>query len=370
MKKIYILFMACILIISLSSCEELRGSNNTASVLTVQETMPVTPSSAALSEPLMPANGSLEVHYIDVGQADSSLVMCDGESMLIDGGNAEYSNLIAAYLTKENISTLDYLICTHAHEDHCGGLSGALSVVNVENVLAPNTEADTEAYQNFKDKTAAQGLTIQHPSAGDNFMLGNATVQIVGPITEYTDELNNTSIVMKLTYGDTSFLFTGDAERDEEQAILNAGYDLSADVLKVGHHGSDSSTSYVWLREIMPKYAVISVGKGNSYGHPTEEVLSRLRDADVQVYRTDLQGDIVAVSDGKNITITTEKNETVQTNETVAEPEESGYIGNRNTKRFHRPDCRTLPAEKNQVQFSSREEAVRMGYDPCGNCEP
>lgn len=242
--------------------------------------------------------------------------------------------------------------------------------MNVENVLASQTGAYTEIYQNFKDKTAAQGLTIQHPSAGDNFMLGNATVQIVGPITEYTDELNNTSIVMKLTYGDTSFLFTGDAERDEEQAILNAGYDLSADVLKVGHHGSDSSTSYVWLREIMPKYAVISVGKGNSYGHPTEEVLSRLRDADVQVYRTDLQGDIVAVSDGKNITITTEKNETVQTNETVAEPEESGYIGNRNTKRFHRPDCRTLPAEKNQVQFSSREEAVRMGYDPCGNCEP
>ena len=111
-------------------------------------------------------------------------------------------------------------------------------------------------------------------------MLGSANVQIVGPITEYTDELNNTSIIMKLTYGDTSFLFAGDAERDEEQQILNAGYDLSSDVLKVGHHGSDSSTYYVWLREIMPQYAVISVGKGNNYGHPTEEVLSRLRDAD------------------------------------------------------------------------------------------
>ena len=370
MKKIYTLFMACMLIISLSSCGERRRNNNTASVLTVQETMFVAASTAAPTGTPLPTNSSLEVHYIDVGQADSALVLCDSEAMLIDGGNAEDSDLIAAYLKKENISALDYIVCTHAHEDHCGGLSGALSVVNVENVLAPQTEADTDVYQNFKDKTAAQGLTIQHPSAGDSFMLGSTNVQIVGPITENTDELNNTSIVMKLTYGNTSFLFTGDAERGEEQAILNAGYDISADVLKIGHHGSDSSTSYVWLREIMSKHAVISVGKDNSYGHPTEEVLSRLRDADVHVYRTDLQGDIIAVSDGTNITITTEKNETVQTNETAAEPAESGYIGNKNTKKFHRPDCRILPAEKNQVPLSSREEAIDMGYDPCGNCSP
>ena len=207
--------------------------------------MPVAVSTPVPSETPLLANGSLEVHYIDIGQADSSLVMCDGEVMLIDGGNAEDSDLIAAYLKKENVSTLDYIICTHAHEDHCGGLSGALSVVEVENVLAPNTGADTEVYQNFKDKTAAQGLTIQHPSAGDSFMLGSANVQIVGPITEYTDELNNTSIIMKLTYGDTSFLFVGDAERDEEQQILNAGYDLSSNVLKVGHHGSDLSLIHI-----------------------------------------------------------------------------------------------------------------------------
>ena len=120
----------------------------------------------------------------------------------------------------------------------------------------------------------------------------------------------------------------------------------------------------------MPEYAVISVGKGNSYGHPTETVLSRLRDADVQVFRTDLQGDIVAVSDGCNITITTEKNETIQTNETAAECIEGTYIGNKNSKKFHRSDCRTLPSEKNRVEFSSRAEAVNSGYSPCGNCTP
>lgn len=315
-------------------------------------------------------NSSFVVHYIDVGQADAALVLCDGRSMVIDGGNAEDSNVIAAYLKKENISSIDYVVCTHAHEDHVGGLSGALSVAEVKNVLAPQKEADTKAYQNFKNKSASQGLTIEHPLAGESFTLGSCDVYIIGPVTENTDDLNNTSIVMKIVYGNTSFLFTGDAELDEEEDIINAGYDISADVLKVGHHGSDSSTSYLWLREIMPEYAVISVGKGNSYGHPTETVLSRLRDADVQVFRTDLQGDIVAVSDGSNITITTEKNETIQTNETAAERIEGTYIGNKNSKKFHRPDCRTLPAEKNRVEFSSRAEAVNSGYSPCGNCAP
>ncbi len=211
-------------------------------------------------------------------------------------------------------------------------------------------------------------MTIQHPTAGDSFSLGSSNVQIIGPITEYSDDLNNTSIVMKLTYGNTSFLFTGDAEREEEQEIISAGYDLSADMLKVGHHGSDTSTSYVWLREIMPEYAVISVGKGNSYGHPTEAVLSRLRDADVKLYRTDLQGDIIAVSNGETVTVTTEKNETIQTNETVKTDTETAYIGNKNSKKFHRPNCRTLPAEKNRVPLASYEDAVNSGYSPCGNC--
>ena len=314
--------------------------------------------------------GALTVHYLDVGQADSSLILCGGEAMLIDGGNADDSDLIAAYLKKENISNIDYLVCTHAHEDHCGGLSGALSAAKVENVLAPRTEADTEVYEDFKNKAAAQGLDIQHPSAGDTFTLGGSTVEVLGPITEDPDELNNTSIVMKLTYGDTSFLFTGDAELDEEQDILNAGFDVSADVLKVGHHGSESSTSYVWLREVMPEYAVISSGAGNSYGHPSEAVLSRLRDAGAQVFRTDLQGDITAVSDGSGITVTASKNKNIKTNETETDTAEDMYIGNKNSKIFHRPGCGSLPAEKNRVEFSSRDDAISSGYSPCGSCEP
>ena len=337
---------------------------------TARQQSPPVPIPTISVQPTEQHTSELTVHYIDVGQADASLVLCDGHSLLIDGGNAADSDLIAAYLKKKNISTLDYVVCTHAHEDHVGGLSGALSVMNVNNVIAPKTEADTKAYQNFKRKASEQGLTIQHPTAGNSFSLGSSNVQIIGPITEPADDLNNTSIVMKLTYGNTSFLFTGDAERQEERAIIDAGYDLSADVLKVGHHGSDTSTSYVWLREIMPEYAIISVGKGNRYGHPAETVLSRLRDADVKLYRTDLQGDIIAASNGETVTVTAEKNETIQTNETVKADTETAYIGNKNSKKFHRPDCRTLSAEKNRVPLTSYEEAINNGYSPCGNCRP
>lgn len=311
-----------------------------------------------------------EVHYIDVGQADCSLVLCDGYSMLIDGGNAADSDLVAAYLKKEGIDDITYVVCTHAHEDHVGGLSGALSVAKAENILAPETGAESKAYKNFTDKAAAQGVTIEHPSAGDEFTLGSSTVFVAGPVNESCADANNTSIVLKVSYGDTDFLFTGDAERDEEQDILNAGYDLSADVLKVGHHGSDTSTSYLWLREIMPEYAVISVGRDNSYGHPDESVLSRLRDAEVSVFRTDMQGDIIATSDGKTVSLEPSRNSGAVTNETAAEQPEYAYIGNKNSKKFHSPSCSSLPYEENRVYFNSREEAVSSGYSPCGNCKP
>lgn len=325
-------------------------------------------------ESSLPSFSDFKVHYIDVGQADASLICCDGETMLIDGGNKEDSNLIVAYLKKLEIDHLDYMLCTHAHEDHVGGLSGPLSVMEVKTIYAPKTEAASQAYLNFKTKAQQQGITITHPAPGDTISLGSSTVQFLGPVTEETSNINNTSLVVKITYGSTSFLFTGDAERQEELDIVNAGFDLSATVLKVGHHGSEESTSYVFLREAMPQYGIISVGKNNSYGHPTEAVLSRLRDADVQVFRTDLQGDIIAASDGTSVTITPSRNETIPTNPTAVNqaPDDFGreYIGNKNTKKFHLPTCYTLPQENNRVYFTSREQAVSEGYSPCGNCRP
>ena len=227
--------------------------------------------------------------------------------MMIDGGNVADSNVVAAYLKKEDVTELNYVVCSHAHEDHVGGLSGALSVTKADNIYAPKTEANTKAYKNFKKKAEKQNVEIKHPNVGDEIQLGSSTVEFLGPVDENGKDLNSTSIVLKITYGNTSFLFTGDAESDEEEEILNSGADLKSTVLKVGHHGSRTSTSYPFLREVMPQYAVISVEKGNSYGHPNEETLSKLSDAGVEVYRTDESGDIVMTSDGNSISITTSK---------------------------------------------------------------
>lgn len=257
----------------------------------------------------LPEGSSFQVHFIDVGQADAALVLCDGKAMLIDGGNAPDSDLIYTYLKKHAITHLDYIISTHAHEDHVGGLSGALQYATVGTAYSPVTTYDSKAFENFKTALANRGTEITVPSVGTNFQLGSASCKILAVNTE-TNNTNNTSIVLRIEYGQTSFLFTADAESLVEQVLADSNFNLKSTVLKVGHHGSNSSTSYVFLRKIMPEYAVISVGKGNTYGHPTDDVLSRLRDADVALYRTDMHGDIICSSDGKTVSFQTGKKPT------------------------------------------------------------
>lgn len=259
-----------------------------------------------------PIDSTFEIHFIDVGQADAALVLCDGEAMLIDGGNSADSSLIYSYLKKHGVKHLDYIVATHAHEDHVGGLAGALNYATVGTAFCSVTSSDSDTFRDFVKYLGKQGVSITVPDAGDIFKLGSSTVQILAPIKN-SDAPNNMSIVLRIVYGDTSFLFTGDAEREEEQDILNAGYSLESTVLKVGHHGSNTSTTYPFLREIMPEYAVISAGENNSYGHPTEDTLSRLRDAVVTVFRTDMQGHIICTSDGKDVSFTVERNKNIDT---------------------------------------------------------
>lgn len=314
-----------------------------------------------------------EVHFIDVGQADCSLIICDDETLLIDGGNVGDGSLVVSYLLSVGVTELDYVICTHAHEDHVGGLSGPLNKFTVtQAVFAPETGADTKCYKDFLSAVEKQKLSVTVPETDSSFNLGSSTVTFIGPVTENYDDINDTSIVTKITYEETSFLFTGDAERESEQDILEKGTDISADVLKVGHHGSENSTTYPFLREIMPEIAVISVGEGNKYGHPTEESLSRLRDADVKVYRTDMQGHIKITSDGKNLTVTTNKNQDIETNPTIPSPppENSVYIGNKNSKVFHKDTCSSLPKEENRVYFENRSQAISEEFTPCSRCKP
>lgn len=290
-----------------------------------------------------PLGSVLSVHFIDVGQADAALLLCAGKAMLIDGGNKADSNLIYTYLQKQGITHLDYVVATHAHEDHVGGLSGALTAVStVGHVLSPVTDYNTKAFRDFVAKTQAHGRQIEIPNAGDTFSLGDATVTVVGPVKKYTDP-NNTSIVLRIVFGETSFLFTGDMESDAETDLIESGAILKSTVLKVGHHGSYTSTSYRFLREVAPSYGVISVGTNNSYGHPHDVVLSRLRDAEVKLYRTDLQGDIICRSDGKNVTFTTAKNTNVLTNPTE---DKTQYIGNRSPWLYDLLVCANLPTKE------------------------
>lgn len=339
--------------------------------------------------------GGFSVDFIDVGQAKSILVQCNNESMLIDAGNVSDGDTVCTFLQSKGLTSLTYAVCTHAHEDHVGGFADVLEQFTVtQAVFAPEAAADTVCYRDFLTGCEEQEKTPVTPTLGSTFSLGESTVQIYGPALSEWDDLNDTSIVLKITYRDTDFLFTGDAESVSEHAMIENGYDLSADVLDVGHHGSSSSTSYVFLREVMPEYAVISCGTDNSYGHPHEEVLSRLHDADTTVYRTDLHGNITVVSNGKALAFYTDKGEAAQpptdtqpddptetptdppveepTDPPVNEPEDAvnEYIGNINSKKFHLPTCASLPKEENRIYFANRNTAIENNYSPCKTCKP
>lgn len=365
--------------------------------------------------------GTLTVTWLDVGQGDAAVIQCGGQSMLIDGGKPEKSSYIYAWLQQHGLSYLDVIVATHVDADHIGGLSGALNYASVGTAYCPVTTGTTETFQSFVKYLAQRGKQITVPTAGETFALGGAQVQILGPLHRAEDS-NDNSIVLKVSFGATSFLFTGDAERAEEQDLLNAGVNLQSTVLKVGHHGSDTSTSYPFLRAVAPQYAVISVGAGNSYGHPTEAVLSRLRDAGVTTFRTDMQGEITAVSDGQTINFSTAKNATAETlanagagqnadqtgggnsaTQTAGSGQNTGgaatagaaggaaiasanaggaagadttagsYVLNTNSHKFHLPSCSSVDtiSPKNRKDVNeSREQIIREGYAPCKRCNP
>ena len=314
---------------------------------------------------------SFRMHFLDVGQALSVLVECDGQYMLYDGGNVDDGSMVVSYLQKQGVEELQYVFCSHAHEDHVGGLAAALAFFPANHVYSPVTEASTKCFQDFVKYTQQQGLQVEVPAVGTVWQLGGATVTMLGPVAQYS-ETNDTSIVLRVDYGATSFLLTGDMESDAERDLVNSGANLKADVLQVGHHGSSTSTSYLFLNAVLPEMGVISCGENNKYGHPHEEPLSILRDAGVDVYRTDLLGTVVIGSDGQNYTIRTDKNATdAELNPTApaaSSTAQQTYIGNVNSKKFHLPTCPNLPAEKNQILFSSYDEAIAAGYTPCSTC--
>lgn len=253
-------------------------------------------------------DGNLIIDYIDVGQGDSILIRQGEHAMLIDGGTSECKDDLLEYLKSKNITKFDYIIGTHPHEDHIGSLDDVVNAFDFDTILFPDVSSakvTTKTFENLVLAVANKNMKFTTPISGKEYSLGEAKFNILAPSSSNYQSLNNYSIVIKLNYGENSFMFTGDAETLSETEILNSYDDLHADVLKLGHHGSTTSSSKNFLNAVNPKYAVISVGKDNVYNHPTKTTMDKMIELNIPVYRTDELGTIECISDGKNITFNT-----------------------------------------------------------------
>ncbi len=263
----------------------------------------VTPSN---SEITYSPDGKMHVYYLDVGQADSIfIVLPDGENMLIDAGNKENGEQICNTIRKMGFDKIDTLIATHPHADHIGGMETVVRALDIGRIYMTNAISNTATYEKLLLAIKEKEYKISTARAGVEIIKNeDVTAEFVAPVADSYEDTNNYSAMVKLTHGENVFMFTGDGEKKAEDLIRT---NIKCDVLKVGHHGSDSSTSKNFLKKTEPKYAVISCGEGNDYGHPHSKVLDRLAERNIKVFRTDINGTIEAVSDGASITFNTEK---------------------------------------------------------------
>lgn len=373
--------------------------------------------------------GTLTVTFLDVGQGNGVLVEQDGEYMLIDGGDREYSSFVVSFLKEQGVDELEYVIASHYDADHLNGVVGALNVFPCELVLAPDYTADSRVYDSFLNIIEEKDIELAYPAVGDTYTLGGAEFTVVCPDGYDAPDANDNSVGVRLTYGETSFLICGDAGTGVERRMMESGITLDSDVYLASHHGSNGSSSLAFLQAVSPETVVISAGLSNSYGHPTAEVLENIQSVGAALYRTDLQGTLVAVSDGSTVTwnvppctdyrdgealasagvgtstegesgaasagagtagepeeaasgagteMTGETGEKEVEAEISDSPEGTGneqaeYVMNRNTKKFHLPSCASAAeiAPENKANFTgSREELIAAGYEPCKRCNP
>lgn len=246
-------------------------------------------------------DGKMAVHFLDVGQGLAVFVQCDGKNLIYDGGDRRTSSEVVAYLENMGVETIDYLISSHYDADHVSGLIGCLNVFSVKHVICADYVHESKTYDSFINTVKEKGLEMEHPSVGTEYSFGSGYFTILAPEEFEEGESNENSVVIRLVHGENSFLLTGDAEHTSEEAMCHSGLELESTVLVPGHHGSATATSGDFLMQVVPEYAVISCGEGNSYGHPHEETMEKLEAMEVQVYRTDKQGYISVVSDGKSL---------------------------------------------------------------------
>lgn len=330
----------------------------------------------AIEETTGKVTGKMSVHYMDVGQGDAIFIQCGKKTMLIDAGNNDKGDDVTSYLQSKNVEALDIVIGTHGDADHIGGLDVVIENFSCDTILLPDRERDTKTYRDVILAIEKKEYEITYPKVGQTYSLGEAKVEIVAPCNyEYGNNENDYSVGVLLTYGESSFLFTGDAEEDAEADILKNGIDIDCDVFKASHHGSSNANSSAFLDAVLPEYVVISCAEGNDYGHPHAEVMNELRSRGIKVFRTDEQGTVVAETDGKTITFNMSPSESwLSGNQLKSDKENSTknnvtkIIGNVNSKKYHTKDCGSLPEEENRIYFSSEKEAKGKGYEKCKNC--
>ena len=312
-------------------------------------------------------SGKLEVHFLDVGQADCILLKQGSHAMLIDAGDSKSGSTILSYLNAQGVKQLDAAVGTHPHEDHIGSLDTVIRNIFIGKLYMPKVQTNTKTFEDVLDAALDRGMSITAPQVGERFSLGSAEVCFVGAMQ--TDDLNNSSLMLRVKFGKNTLLFTGDAEAEAEAKALASGNSLKSDVLKVGHHGSSSSSSEAFLNAVSPSCAVISCGADNSYGHPHEETLEKLAQRKISVFRTDLQGTIVAECDGNAIIWNTQPAKSAA----KVSAKDVSYVLNTGTKKFHLPSCKSvsdIKPENKQSSALSRDALIAQGYAPCKNCNP
>lgn len=358
---------------------------------------------AAEPEPAVPELSDMTATFIDVGQGDSTLVMLpDGKVMLIDAGEASASRAVLDALEAADVDGIDYLVATHPHADHVGGMEAVLDAYDVGEVWMPDAPDTTETYEGFLDAVDAEGCPVEEAVAGAEIVGDDAgySVDVLAPADDIdSDDMNRYSSIVRVTYGDTSLLLTGDADADE---VVKAGPG-HVDVLKASHHGSETGTNTKVMDETTPGYVVMSYAEGNSYGHPDQSVLDAISAVGATAYSTAANGDVTVTFDGEDVTVETERDGQIvagvsaeekarqeadaqakadaqaeaetqaetqaQQQQQQTQPTEETVVITPNGKKYHRPGCRTLKRSKSLTEIS-KSDAQARGYESCGVCNP
>lgn len=314
--------------------------------------------------------GEMIVHFLDVGQGDSAFVeLPNGETMLIDAGESDKGQDVVTYIQQQGYDTINYVVGTHPHSDHIGGMYDVIDFFNIGEVYLSPAESDTMTYSRLLDKLDENEIAQIKGSAGTCIVSDETfSVDIIAPESDfdYGDNLNNASIVIKIVNGKNTFVIMADAEKEESSEIE----DLDCDVLRLGHHGSGNATTPGILDAATPEYAVISCGLNNEYGHPHQNVLDMLTERNINVFRTDEQGNIVMKSNGEKISVS---NAPAEINITESsEQKSSAYVLNTNSMKIHKSDCPAVETirEYNRKETDDYAAAVNDGYTPCGICKP